>query len=559
MLVVALVSGIHALAPVSRRRGGSVVVFGQSVLNCLLYFGKALNIVGVLLCRLVTGEPIVSYIYDATIKARLPASVRPLLERTLGFDSAERFDSCDALIAALDNVLWKTEMLESPAAMHETPTQGSVILPDGDTPPRGTKPPFDPSVAKNLPFERLGHFRILAQIGGGGMGDVYRGYDESLDRPVAIKVLPPQLARDAEFVRRFHAEATAAASVAHPNVVPIYFIGEEAGHHFFAMQYVDGESLAARLKRQGPLAVDEALELVGQCLAGLQAAHAKGLIHRDVKPANILIERNSGRAMLVDFGLVRRLGEDSRMTATGVVMGTVDYIAPEQARGRNVDARTDIYALGVLWYQLISGRLPFVADSPTAMIFQHAYEAPFPLEKAAPGVPPAVAQIIARMMAKEPEERYSDCGAVLADVAAYRQGQPLASPAAAPARVTPAGVAVQLPPQQSVERPPQQTVEVPAQQRREDLGPSARYSAELPELPELPPESGVARRIRRPAKTATSSRRSRLGGHDVSPPRAGIRPGDAGYRAASGRRRGALPAAPRSVGGVAGGRPPPEG
>ncbi len=126
--------------------------------------------------------------------------------------------------------------------------------------------------------------------------------------------------------------------------------------------------------------------------------------------------------MLVDFGLVRRLDQSARMTATGVIMGTVDYIAPEQARGQKVDARADIYSLGVLFYQLLSGRMPFTADSPTAMIFQHAYETPFPLEEAVPGVPPPVAQIVERMMAKDPDRRYPDCAAVLADIAAYRRG-----------------------------------------------------------------------------------------------------------------------------------------
>ena len=384
--------------------------------------------IGVLLLRVVANEPVTSYIYDATIKNRLPAPVRPLLERSLGLDSPERFDSCEALLAAIEAELRKVKVFQAfPPSQYETPPMGSVILLDNDTPPRGLQAEPAPSKSQQLPFQRLGHFRILAQIGGGGMGDVYRGYDESLDRQVAVKVLPPQLARDADFVRRFHAEATAAASVAHPNVVPIYFSGEDAGFHFFVMQYVDGESLAERLSRQGRLSTDEALKFVSQCLAGLQAAHARGLIHRDVKPGNILIERETGRAMLVDFGLVRRLGENAGMTATGVVMGTVDYIAPEQARGRKVDARADIYSLGVLFYQLLAGRLPFVADSPTAMIFQHAYEAPFPLEQAAPGVPPPVIQIVARMMAKDPLDRYPDCGAVLADIVAYRKGEPLAA------------------------------------------------------------------------------------------------------------------------------------
>ena len=172
--------------------------------------------------------------------------------------------------------------------------------------------------------------------------------------------------------------------------------------------------------------------MIAQCLAGLQAAHALGLVHRDVKPGNILLDRPSGRAMLVDFGLVRRLNQSAAMTATGVIMGTVDYIAPEQARGFPVDGRTDIYSAGVLLYQLLSGRMPFTADTPTAMVFQHAYEKPFPLDEAMPGLPLSVRQIVERMMAKDPSRRYADCAAVLADIAAYGEGRPL-SPAPQPA------------------------------------------------------------------------------------------------------------------------------
>jgi serine/threonine protein kinase len=381
---------------------------------------------GTVLCQLITGQPVLSYIYDATVKAHVPALLRPLLERTLGLESPERFENCETLVQALDQALQEREFAEASSAARDTPAQGSHVFLRDDTPPQGTPQRSAAHESAELPFQRLGHYRIMEQIGSGGMGDVYRGYDESLDRPVAIKVLPPQLARNADFVRRFHAEATAAASIAHPNVVPIYSIGEDVGHHYFAMQYVAGESLAERLHRQGHFPVDQALELVGQCLAGLQAAHSRGLIHRDVKPGNILIEQQTGRAMLVDFGLVRRLDESARMTATGVLMGTVDYIAPEQARGRSVDARADIYSLGVLCYQVLSGHLPFIAESPTAMVFQHAYEPPFPLEEAMPGLPPPVVQIVGRMMAKDPDQRYPDCAAVLADIQAYRQGRPLA-------------------------------------------------------------------------------------------------------------------------------------
>src|SRR5262249_30893716 len=193
------------------------------------------------------------------------------------------------------------------------------------------------------------------RLGRGGMGDVYLAHEEALRRRVAVKVLPRELARDANLVRRFHQEAAAVARLEHPNVVPIYYSGQDAGHHFFVMQYVEGESLAQRLERQGRLSAADALSILEQCLTGLSAAHAAGLVHRDVKPANILIDGKTGRALVADFGLAR-MSDASGPTTTGQVLGTVDYIAPEQALGQPVDGRTDLYALGVVAFQMLSGR-----------------------------------------------------------------------------------------------------------------------------------------------------------------------------------------------------------
>jgi serine/threonine protein kinase len=386
---------------------------------------------GALLCRLLSGHSVRSYMYTVKGKTAVPAEVRPIVQRALGHDGANRFASAAELASALAGL--EAESLAAPPAAgpHETPPRGSR-LGLAETPATGHPVAPPPSGARDssleLPFFQLGHYRVLARVGRGGMGDVYRAYDPSLDRDVAIKVLPAEFARQADFVRRFHAEATAAARLSHPNIVPIHFIGEDQGHHFFAMQYVEGESLAQRLAVRKRLPAAEAVEIVSQCLAGLSAAHHQGMIHRDIKPANILLERATGRAMLVDFGLVRRLGESERLTATGMIMGTVDYIAPEQARGQDVDGRADLYALGVLCYQLLSGRLPFVADTPTAMIFQHAYESPVPLAETAPDVPAALLTIIQRLMEKDPRARYQAAQDVLDDLDALRSGRPL-SPA----------------------------------------------------------------------------------------------------------------------------------
>ncbi len=364
--------------------------------------------------------------YNPKVKADVPAEGCSLLDRALGHDVAHCFESCDDLIEAFSEAIRRAEAEGTPTSMQETPCEGSVLLLADDTPADGHEAVAEPQADDGLPCSQLAHYRIIERIGGGGMGDVYRGYDESLEREVAIKILPAELARDEDFIRRFHAEAKAAAQVHHPNVLPVFFSGEHDGYHFFAMQVIKGESLSQRLARSEFLAVEEAIQVAEQCLEGLNAAHAQELIHRDVKPANILIDSQTGRAVLVDFGLVRRLGQSEQITATGVVMGTVDYMAPEQARGQPVDRRADIYSLGVLLYRMLSGRLPFEADTPTAMIFQHAYEEPFPLGEAASDAPQPIIDLVTRMMAKNPDDRYPDCQAVLADIQAYREDRPLA-------------------------------------------------------------------------------------------------------------------------------------
>ena len=284
-----------------------------------------------------------------------------------------------------------------------------------------------PTGRDELPFTRLGHYEVVGWIGHGGMGDVYRGYERTLDRTVALKVLPAELSREPEFVRRFYAEASAAARVVHPHVIQIHFIGEDAGHHFFAMQYVDGESLDALLTRRGKLTLVETLLILEQVLSGLSAAHRQGLIHRDIKPGNILLDRVHQRALLADFGLVKSLAALEGRTATGIVMGTVDYIAPEQGRGQPVDHRVDLYAVGVLIHQLLCGRLPFTGDSPTSVIFQHVYERPPSLCELVSDVPATLGAVVAKLMAKSRESRHASADAVLADIQAIREGLPLPS------------------------------------------------------------------------------------------------------------------------------------
>jgi formylglycine-generating enzyme required for sulfatase activity/serine/threonine protein kinase len=400
---------------------------------------------GTLVCRLATGLSVSAYLNSPRARSQVPADLRPLVDQALGYNAAERFSDCSQLRVALDQVIAKRG---SPTA--ETPNWGQSLPPSSET-------PFIPAMAAQRPStiqpaeeapasmrttaanhsqrelqanEQLGPYRILRRIGGGGMGDVYEAYEAALDRHVAIKVLPPELARHADFVNWFRAEATAVAKLVHPNIVQIHSIGEAAGHHYFAMQYVRGESLADTLRVRGKLPSGETLLIVEQCLAGLAAAHQRGLIHRDVKPGNILIDHESQRALLADFGLVKAIEAETSRTATGVILGTVDYMSPEQARGHAVDGRSDLYSLGVLLYQMLSGRLPFVADSPTAVIFQHAYEQPESLAEIAPSAPSRLVSIVTRLMAKDPQQRYQSAGEVLNDIAAYRGGQLPATTAA---------------------------------------------------------------------------------------------------------------------------------
>ncbi len=407
---------------------------------------------GALLCRLLTAESPAAYLRSARVKGRVPAELRPVLERALGCDGQERFTDVGQLLAALDRMMTPpTAVAEgAPPDTASADASSAVVAlpsrPTGDTTPSFVAsvdnpadtslwPEKEPAAVADrdagepqspLPFEKLGHYEIVARIGRGGMGDVYRGYERSLDREVAIKVLPYELARSDEFVRRFRTEATAVAKLNHPNIVPIHFIGEDQGHHFYAMQFVEGESLADLLVRRPRLTVDETLPIVEQALAGLAAAHEHGMVHRDIKPGNILLDHRSRRALLADFGLVKSLESSATgKTATGVIMGTVDYISPEQGRGLAVDGRSDLYSIGVLLYRMLSGRLPFTGDSPTALIFQHVYEPPPALSGIASDVPAPLAAVVAQLLAKSPGDRHQTAEEVLTDLRCFRSGQPM--------------------------------------------------------------------------------------------------------------------------------------
>jgi serine/threonine protein kinase/CHASE3 domain sensor protein len=370
---------------------------------------------GALLCFMVSGHRVSDYLRSCKAKTAVPEIIRPIIDRALGLNAKDCFESAESFAKALEAVIaGKTAAAEGESAH----LPDSIFVEPSSKPKDESPAPRDVSavVEGELPFKKLGHYQIIERIGHGGMGDVYKGYEKALDRFVAIKVLPAELARQEDFVKRFHAEAAAIAKLDHPNIVRIYYTGEAGDHHFFAMQYVDGKTLADVLASRKKLSANEALPIVEQCLAGIGAAHKIGLVHRDVKPGNVLLDRHSRRALVTDFGVVKTVQAETHITATGVIMGTADYIAPEQARGQDIDCRADLYAMGVLIYQMLGGQLPFEAESATSMMFQHAYEPPPPLAEIAPDVPGPLADIVMKLMAKKPQDRYQSAEEVLADL-----------------------------------------------------------------------------------------------------------------------------------------------
>lgn len=253
----------------------------------------------------------------------------------------------------------------------------------------------------------LAGFRLERLLGRGGMGVVYLAEDVRLGRKVALKLLAPELAEDERFRERFLRESRLAASLEHPNIVPIHAAGEADGQLYLAMRYVEGSDLRTVLSTEGTLAPERALEILGQVASALDAAHARGLVHRDVKPANVLLAAE--HAYLADFGLTKRASSRSGLTETGQLAGTVDYVAPEQIRGQTVDGRADVYSLTCILYECLAGEAPFKRENEVATLWAHIQEiAPRP-SSARSELPAALDPVIARGLAKSPEERWGSC------------------------------------------------------------------------------------------------------------------------------------------------------
>ncbi|HVP03554.1 MAG TPA: serine/threonine-protein kinase [Solirubrobacteraceae bacterium] len=273
-------------------------------------------------------------------------------------------------------------------------------------------------------------YRIDELVGRGGMGVVYRARNVALNRIYALKVLAPELAQDEQFRERFKRETRIAASLHHPNIVGIHNAGEHDGLLFFVMDYVTGTDLHEVLVREGALDPGRAVELLEQCASALDAAHSRGLVHRDVKPANILITIKDGEehAYLTDFGLAKKFDTASAMTAKGLMVGTVDYMAPEQITGSRTDARTDIYGLGCVFFQMLAGKVPYERENSVATLFAHVHEPPPPLDGEITDAYPAFAPVLDKAMAKDPAERYYSAGDFARDAAAALKGMRSSSP-----------------------------------------------------------------------------------------------------------------------------------
>ena len=298
-----------------------------------------------------------------------------------------------------------------------------------DAPDPTRASPTQPAAADTsvVPGTTIRGYRVEGEIGRGGMGVVYRAQQIDLGRTVALKLIAPDLSDDPEFVQRFQRESRTAAKIEHPNVIPVYDAGEDAGRVFIAMRLVEGMDLGQLLERDGPMDPGRAAALLGQVAAALDAAHAHGLVHRDVKPANVLVEGGRGEetAYLTDFGLTKRAASESGVTMTGQFVGTVDYIAPEQARGEPVDARTDVYALGCVLFRMLTGAVPYPRDSTVAKIFAHVNDPPPSVSAVAGAELAPFDAVIERAMAKDASHRFPSTGDLGRAAEAAARGQEL--------------------------------------------------------------------------------------------------------------------------------------
>jgi hemerythrin-like metal-binding protein len=275
--------------------------------------------------------------------------------------------------------------------------------------------------------EQIGPYRIVGRLGKGGMGVVYKAVHGVLSRVVAVKVLAPEFSEDKSLVARFVREARIVAALQHPNIVSVFDAGEQDGRYFMAMEYIDGISLCARLKKENVIAETEALSYLRQVTRGLAAAHAKGLIHRDIKPENLLIDRDAVMR-IVDFGIAKEYRTDNELTQPGMLVGTPYFMSPEQAEGRQLDARSDLYSLGVTFYRALTGFLPFQATGVLEQMYKHKYEKPASPKCWRPDLSEGLERLLLWLLAKRPEDRPDNAQALLELLDKIARGEQIPPP-----------------------------------------------------------------------------------------------------------------------------------
>ncbi|HEX3454612.1 MAG TPA: Stk1 family PASTA domain-containing Ser/Thr kinase, partial [Gaiellaceae bacterium] len=269
-----------------------------------------------------------------------------------------------------------------------------------------------------------GRYRIQRKLGAGGMADVYLAEDQELGRRVAIKILNSRHGNDDQFIERFRREAKNAAALNHPNIVSIYDRGEAEDTYYIAMEYLDGRTLKELIVSRGAAPVNVAIEYARQILSALRFAHRHGIVHRDIKPHNVLVD-GEGRVKVTDFGIAR--AGTSQMTEAGLIVGTAQYLSPEQARGGEVDPRSDLYSLGIVLYELLTGKTPFDGETPVEIAMKHLSTAPKPPSKLRPDVPPELDAVVLRALAKNPDDRYQNADEMEADLERVARGRPVAA------------------------------------------------------------------------------------------------------------------------------------
>ena len=296
-------------------------------------------------------------------------------------------------------------------------------------------PPPPPSHEADLPAgkphdllgKQIADYRVESEIGRGGMAVVYRAKDLRLDRTVALKLLAPELARNDTFRQRFTHESRVAAAIDHPHIVPVFEAGETEGLLYIAMRFVAGQDLRVLIDRRGPLPLATALRIAAQVASALDAAHDHDLVHRDVKPGNILVAAGTDsdhpeHVYLTDFGLTKKSLSLTGFTTVGQFVGTLDYVAPEQISGRPVDGRCDVYSLACVVQETLTGAPPFRRDDDMALLWAHQYDPPPPLSEERPGLPPALDAVLAKALAKSPDDRYDSCVRFVAALRAAAAG-----------------------------------------------------------------------------------------------------------------------------------------